>query len=102
MAAFNAVDTRYKVGADFDLLLRDLHGVSNRNTCAEGVSPNDEFRVVQTKPVSTNPKGMEYFDFAVAENFRLAQQIGTYQIFERVHQVTSDSAAANNSTQVIQ
>ena len=49
MAAYHITDPTYKVGAEFDLLLADRHGVVNTNACAEGLSPADEFRVVQTR-----------------------------------------------------
>ena len=41
-------DRRMKVGMEFDLLFRFLHGLTNTDTCAEGFSAADEFRIVQT------------------------------------------------------
>ncbi len=84
LAKYNIVDPRYKVGADFDLLFADRHGVANTDRCAEGVSPNDEFRVVQTTPNWTNPTGKSYFEIPLDRRFRLLQKFGPYQVFERL------------------
>jgi len=67
MAMFNVADPRYQVGADFDLLLRHRYGVSNTNHCAEGVSPDDEFRIVQISPSSADPERKEIFAFPLAD-----------------------------------
>lgn len=61
-AEYNIVDPRYKIGADFDLLFADRRGVSNSNHCAEGVSSNDELRIVQTTRNWANPAGRGYFE----------------------------------------
>jgi len=82
-AEYNIVDPRYKVGADFDLLFAHRRGVSNSNHCAEGVSPNDEFRIVQTTRNGTNPAGKGYFEIPLDRNFRLLRQFGPYQVFAR-------------------
>src|SRR5207247_11069239 len=55
------VDPRYSVGAPLDLLFKDLHGVSNANDCAEGVAPEDEYRIVHSEPLSDGPD--HYFVF---------------------------------------
>src|SRR4029453_18578680 len=34
----------------------NIHGVSNTNRCAEGVSQDDEFRIVQTSPTPRDPR----------------------------------------------
>ena len=82
-ATYNAVDPLYKVGADLDLLFKHRYGVSNTNRCAEGVSPDDEFRIVQTRPTLTNPAGKHYFNISLDRNFILLRQFGAYQVFER-------------------
>jgi len=91
MAAFNAADSRYKVGADFDLLLKDRHGISNVNRCAEGISPVDEFRVVETRPSwsTQDPRGKGYFDVPQDKSYRLLRQFGIYQILQRDPALTS-------------
>jgi len=82
-ATYNAVDPLYKVGADLDLLFKHRYVVSNTNRCAEGVSPDDEFRIVQTRPTLTNPAGKHYFNISLDRNFILLRQFGAYQVFER-------------------
>jgi hypothetical protein len=51
MAAFNSIDPRYKVGADFDLIFKYRAGISNQDRCAEGFAPNDKYRIVQTASI---------------------------------------------------
>ena len=84
-AIFNAVDSRYKAGADWDMILKYRHGISNTNRCAEGVSPNDEFRILQTRPSWTTgqARGLGYFDVSLDRKFHLLQQFGSYQVFKR-------------------
>ncbi|MBI3980083.1 MAG: hypothetical protein HY331_18065 [Chloroflexi bacterium] len=79
MAGYNVVDPRYKVGADFDLLFRHSYGISNTNRCPEGVSPDDEYRIVQTRPGVV----WEYFDVPLGGQYRLLQQFGLYQVYRR-------------------
>jgi hypothetical protein len=45
---YNILDERYKIGGEFDLLLKHRHQITNGNRCAEGVSSKDIYRVVQT------------------------------------------------------
>ena len=80
MAEFNVVDARYKVGADFDLLFTFRHGITNTNQCAEGIAPDDEYRIVQSSAVWTLPK---YAALFLDSRFQLLQQFGPYQIFKR-------------------
>jgi hypothetical protein len=94
-AEYNIVDPRYKVGADFDLLFADRHGVSNSNHCAEGVSPNDEFRIVQATRHWANPAGKSYFEIPLDRNFRLLQQFGPYQVFERADSARFSGRSGN-------
>jgi hypothetical protein len=82
-AVFNVVDPRYKVGAVWDSFLKYRHGISNTNRCAEGLSANDEFRVVQTRSSwTTDPRGWGYFDVLLDRRLHLLQQIGPYQLFK--------------------
>jgi hypothetical protein len=66
----------YRVGADFDLLFKDLHGVSNTNSCAEGIAPDNEYRIIgrsgsQNQFVS--PEG----------GFEFLKQFGSYKVYRR-------------------
>ena len=83
MAQYNVVDARYKIGADFDLLFRDVHGVSNVDRCAEGVSPNDEFRIIQSTPPWTDPTGRGYIEVP-EDNYQFMEEIGSYRIYKRL------------------
>jgi hypothetical protein len=80
MAEFNIVDARYKVGADFDLLFTFRHDIANTNQCAEGISPDDEYRIVQSSAIWTTPK---YAGLSLDSRFQLLQQFGPYQVFKR-------------------
>jgi hypothetical protein len=83
VAAFNVADSRYKVGGDFDLLLKYRHGVANLNRCAEGVSPADEFRVVQTVALDNDPSNRNRILSTVAGTYDLTDRVGAYEIFRR-------------------
>ena len=101
MPAMNIVEPRYKVGGELDLYLRDRYGIFNSNRCAEGISPEDEYRIVQRPPrlgappivpVSWAPMGpevktydlVEYFDVPVSPEFRLLRDFGVFQVFQRI------------------
>ena len=88
----HALDRRMKVGMEFDLLFRFLHGITNTDTCAEGFSAADEFRVVQTKPSSTlkYPFGYldefdpdAYFYIPPDQNFIIIRRLGPYLVLKR-------------------
>lgn len=71
------VDPHHKVGADFDFHLKHKHGITNTTLCTEGFSPNDEYRIVQTRPTVI---GDQYFSIPKDSRFRTLGQIGTYQV----------------------
>ena len=50
MPAMHIVEPRYKVGAELDLFLEHRYGISNSDRCAEGISADDEYRIVQQPP----------------------------------------------------
>jgi hypothetical protein len=83
MAMYHAVDPRYKVGAEFDLLFKDRYKILNSDSCGEGVSANDEFRIVQTKFAWTDLNGKGYFDIKPDKSFVFLKQFGAYQVFQR-------------------
>jgi hypothetical protein len=83
MALFNVADSRYKAGAEFDLLLRYRHDVENTNTCAEGVSPGDRYRVVQTAPRSASPLATNRVDASRPTNFTPLDHVGVFEILRR-------------------
>jgi len=90
MPAFNIVDPTYKAGAELDLYLKDRHRVSNSNQCAEGVSPEDEYRLVQTSPrpleepqFGPAQESQEYFDAPLDSSYRMLREFGRYRVFGR-------------------
>jgi hypothetical protein len=86
----SALDPRVKVGMEFDLLLRMLNNVSNTDRCPEGLSPKDEFRVVQYSPSPTMAEPFAYapaprflIDVATDDRFYLLRRIGPYAVLKR-------------------
>jgi hypothetical protein len=75
------VDPWWKVGAEFDLMLRFQHGISNINQCVEGLSAQDEYRVIEAYPSA--PGDMHYFDVAHSGGLRFIDRIGNYQLYKR-------------------
>lgn len=83
MVVYNTINPEYKVGADLDLLFEFRHGVVNTNRCAEGVSPGDRYRIVQTRPRPESWRPRQYFDVALGPEFRVVEQIGDYRVYRR-------------------
>jgi hypothetical protein len=83
MANYHAIDPTYKVGAEFDLLLRDRYGITNLNQCAEGVSSSDDYRVVQVEPQSEADAPRNYFDVERDSTFQTLGRVGSYDILAR-------------------
>jgi hypothetical protein len=82
MALYNIINRDYKVGVEFDLWLKFRHGVVNTDSCAEGVSPTDEYRVVQVIPENDAEAPREYFDTHLDKSFTLLRDFGAYQVFK--------------------
>jgi Dolichyl-phosphate-mannose-protein mannosyltransferase len=80
MPVFNAVDRRYKVGAIFDLLFKHRHGVVNTNQCAEGISPADQYRIVQTVSTATAEAARQQLNIPNDDRFYVLEQFGPYQV----------------------
>jgi 4-amino-4-deoxy-L-arabinose transferase-like glycosyltransferase len=83
MAKYHIINPEYKVGAEFDVLLRYRHGIMNTNGCAEGLSPRDEFRLVRTRPMEPDWAPREYFDVPLDDTFRPIARFGEYEVFRR-------------------
>ena len=88
----HVLDRRMKVGMEFDLLFRFLHGITNTDSCAEGFSAADEFRIVQSRPTSTfkypfnyltEYEPDNYFDVPPDQHFTFIQQFGPYLVLKR-------------------
>jgi hypothetical protein len=83
MAKYAIIDRQYKVGAEFDFLFKQRHGIANTDQCAEGVSPVDEYRIVQTRPKSHEGSTRDYFEVPLDKSFRLLRSFDLYQVFKR-------------------
>jgi len=83
MAAYNITNPEYKAGMDFDLLFKYPYGITNTDQCAEGLSPLDEYRIVQTRPQDGQGTPRLYVDVPLDANFKLLRQFGPYQVFKR-------------------
>jgi hypothetical protein len=84
MSQYNITNPIYKAGADIDVLLTSMYGIANTDTCAEGFAPDDEFRIVRTVPKAPVDSPRAYFAVPLEGQFRLLQQIGSYQVWGRV------------------
>jgi hypothetical protein len=74
------VDRYWKVGAELDMTLRFRHGISNLNGCMEGLSAQDEYRVVEAYPPT--PDDPYYFDVAHSGRLRFLDRIGNYELYK--------------------
>jgi|SoiMethySBSTD1v2_1073268.scaffolds.fasta_scaffold00140_46 dolichyl-phosphate-mannose-protein mannosyltransferase len=77
----SAVDSRFKVGAELDLMLAYKHGIANMSRCAEGVSPSDDYRLVDV--TGHAPPGTYRFVALPGAGFRPVRRFGTTEVFER-------------------
>jgi hypothetical protein len=78
---FVASDPRYKIGADFDLLLAHPHGILNTDHCAEGISRRDEFRLVATRPPPN--EALVHVEVPPDSSFRPVRTYETYELRQR-------------------
>jgi hypothetical protein len=83
MAKYNILDRQYKVGAEFDFLFKHRRDIANTNQCAEGLSPADDYRIVQTRPKYGEEEPRHYFDVPLGKDFRLMRSFDLYQVFKR-------------------
>jgi hypothetical protein len=86
MVNYHSVSSNYKVGSQFDVLFKYQHGIENIDRCAEGVSPGDDYRIVQTRPVNQEEPPTNYFNVSLGNRFKLVRQIGTYRVFKATRQ----------------
>jgi hypothetical protein len=82
MVNYNTLSSDYKVGAEFDALFRYGHGIQNMDTCAEGVSPRDQYRIVQAHPVGGQDGPRDYFRVPLDDRFELVHRVGGYEIYK--------------------
>src|SRR5688572_9378552 len=90
LSIFHTVDPTHMVSADLVLISKHRYGISNTDQCAEGISPTDEFRILELRaatPASDDyfsEQPNEYFDISPDPRFRLIRQFGNYQVYKRV------------------
>jgi hypothetical protein len=83
MARYHAIDPHYKVGAEFDLLFRYRYGIVNLDTCAEGVSPADDYRIVQERPQVAPGAPVQFFDVPSDGSFQQVGGVASYSLLRR-------------------
>lgn len=88
MVNYHSVSSNYKVGNQFDVLFKYGHGIENIDRCAEGVSPRDDYRIVQTRPLNQEDPPINYFNVSLGNRFKLVRQIGTYRVFKATREGT--------------
>ena len=82
VATDHIIDPRYKVGADFDALLKYRHGISNVNRCAEGVSRT--MRTGSCRSLSVTTSGArDRIESRRNGPFEMTAQFGAYQLLRR-------------------
>jgi hypothetical protein len=79
-ATFHAADSRYKVGADLDLFFRYRYGIVNTTRCAEGTSPQDTYRIVQTRVLFS--EFSDHIDIPLDSSFKLLQKFDSYRVLQ--------------------
>ena len=82
MATDHIIDPRYKTGADFDLFFKYRHGISNVNRCAEGVQPDDAYRIVQVAR-GDNTTRTDRIESRRNGAFEMTGHFGAYQVLRR-------------------
>jgi hypothetical protein len=83
MVKDNITNPLYKVGADLDLLFKYRGGITNTDTCAEGVSASDHYRIVRTTPMTDAGAPTEYFNVSLGRGFQRLRQFGPYLVYAR-------------------
>jgi hypothetical protein len=84
MAMLHKTDPLYKVGAQLDTVFKYHHGIVNTNKCAEGVSQEDQYRIVQPSAEGIDdPAARVRIDAQRDSLFRMTRAFGPYQVFQR-------------------
>ena len=80
-AIFNVADHRYKIGADLDLFFEYRYGIVNTNRCAEGVSTEDTYRIVQGRVITSEERA--HIDIPSDDRFHVSQTFESFQLLQR-------------------
>jgi hypothetical protein len=81
--ALSAVDRRFKVGAELDLVLLQKHGITNADRCAEGFAPDDDYRLVADALRPSLP-GTYPMVGSPDAGFRPVRRFGGIRVFDRL------------------
>jgi hypothetical protein len=84
MVQDHVIDPDYKVGAEFDAVLKYRDRITNTDGCAEGFSPGDEYRVIQDEREPGEGTPSSYFPVASTASFSEVKHVGSYRILRRV------------------
>jgi hypothetical protein len=84
MVKYHIINPMYKVGADFDAMLKYRYGITNTNTCAEGLSSTDSYRIVQMRPPTGFEAPREQFTPPSRGGFRKVARFGSFDVLKRV------------------
>lgn len=72
--------TERAVGDAFDGMLQYRHGITNARTCWEGLSTEDEYRVVETDP--QDPAATDVLHVPTSGPSRFLVRIGRYEVYK--------------------
>lgn len=86
----SVVDSRFKVGAELDLVLAYKYRIANASRCAEGFSPDDEYRIVWTMS-RPSPPGAYRIIASPANAFQPVGLFGAAGLYRRVPSVAESS-----------
>lgn len=75
------IDGASKVGSEYDLLLWLRHGVTNTDNRCEGVSPDDDFRIVEHKSDEANRQTL--FDLSNYPRMEVAREMPDFTILRK-------------------
>lgn len=73
----------YKIGWDFDTVLRYRYGIENANTLPEGVAPDDDFRIVELHRWEDPWDWPWYFDLSEYPEMDILKTWGQYALLGR-------------------
>ena len=81
----------YRVGAEFDLFFTHLHGITNTNTCQEGIAPDNHYRILNTDIEN------RAFEGAAVKGFHFLKRFGTFDVYQRDQAGIIDSHPINRT-----
>ncbi len=74
----------YKVGWDYDLVLQQRYGITNSNRLPEGVSPGDDYRIVELDRSVSPYNWPNYFDLSGYPRMEIRKVWDRYALLKKV------------------